>query len=207
MDDKLRPGYQTKKELYTVKQERIERYINNYVVPFVHVRHTDNCLDVGELNPRGIYLAKQLGVEMDNWDADDLNFDPIDEGRYNYYDAIFALDVLEHIQNLLFCVRELKKALKPDGSLYVNMPNNIRPLWGKEHYHELTPEHFIKWICNPLGLRVVRQKNIKFIANWKAFFIGVRPVLRILRGESTWRGMARSMFCWNFYIIELKKDI
>ena len=43
------------------------------------------------------------------------------------------------------------------------------------------------------------------VANWKAFFIGIRPLWRVLSGQTTWRSMARSMFCWRFYIVEVKK--
>jgi hypothetical protein len=201
------PGKQSKSDLWSVKQDRIERYINNHVLPFVRVDKDDKCLDVGELNPRGVYLAKRLGVKMVNWDTNDLNFDPIPEKWIGYFDSIFCMDLFEHIQNGLAMMNELKNALSDNGSIYVNLPENAMWLWGEEHYFEIGKDHFIKWILNPLGLHVVRQRKIFFIANWRAFFIGVRPLLRVLRGETTWRSMARSMFCWNFRIYEIKKDI
>jgi len=203
MKDELRPGYQTEKELWDVKQPRIERYINSHVIPFLRVNVGAKCLDVGTWNPRIAYLQKQTGLDIEAWDTPDLNFDSIKKKKQ--YDAIFAFDVLEHLQNCLWTVGELKKALKDNGSIYVNMPSNHYWLWGDEHYFEIRFKHFKKWIVTPLGLKVVRYKRIFFIANWRAFFIGVRPLWRVLTGQTTWRSMARSIFCWNFYICELKK--
>ena len=197
------PGYQTKKELWTVKHKRIKRYMDNHVIPFLQLPNDTYCLDVGEANPRMEYLKKELDLNVEQWDTKDLNFAGAE--WYNYYDAIFCFDLLEHIQNPLWLMRQLKLTIKPGGSIYVNMPENPMWLWGDEHFFEMPMNHFIKWIANPLELKVVRQKHIFFIANWKAYFIGVRPLLRILRGESTWRSMARSMFCVRYRIYELKK--
>jgi SAM-dependent methyltransferase len=204
MDDPKRPGYQTKDELFAVNEKRIRRYIDGKVIPFLRLKPNPTCLDVGERNPRMEYLKMRLNLNVKQWDTEDLNFDTLNEKDIDY---IFAFDVLEHIQDLLWVMKQLKNALADDGSIYVNLPENARWLWGKEHYFEVDRDHFIKWILNPLGLHVVRQKKIFFVANWKAFFIGVRPLLRIFRGESTWRSMARSIFCWNFRIYEVKKDI
>lgn len=197
------PGCQSQEDLWTVKQSRIKRYINNHVIPFLRVKKGAVCMDVGEANPRMEYLKQATGLNVWNWDTPDLNFDTLP--FENRFDAIFAFDVLEHIQDCLHTVREMKKGLKPNGSIYVNLPNNARWLWGEEHYFEIPPKHFIKWIATPLGLEVVRQKRIIFVANWKAFFIGIRPLWRVLSGQTTWRSMARSMFCWRFYIVEVKK--
>jgi len=142
---------------------------------------------------------------MESWNPPDLNFDSI--GIEKEFDIITAWDIMEHLQCALHTMAELKKSLKDDGSIYINNPCNPRWLWSDEHFFEYPMKHFERWIVNPLGLKVVRKKRIFFIANRKAFFIGVRPLLRVLRGETTWRSMARSIFCWSFYIMEIKKDI
>jgi len=206
MDKKLKPGYQSLKDLWTVKESRIRRYMDNHVIPFMlpGISKCGKYLDVGEANPRMEYMKGRLGIEVDQFAPPDLNF--CMATKTDYYNAIFALDVLEHLQNCLLTVRELKKMLKKDGSLYVNLPENACWLWGDEHFFEYRKDHFIKWVIIPNGLRVERQKKIIFVANWKAFFIGIRPLMRIFLGISTWRSMARSMFCWNFRIYEIKKD-
>ena len=200
---KLYPGMQSDSDLWTVKQERIERYMNNHVIPFLNVKPKAVCMDVGEASPRMEYMKKATGLNVWNWDTTDLNFDTLP--FENRFDAIFAFDVLEHLQNCLWTVSQMKKALKPDGSMYINVPDNPRWLFGEEHYYEMPFSHMKKWIFDPLELTVVRHKKITFIANWKAFFIGIRPLWRVLSGQTTWRSMARSMFCWRFYIVEVKK--
>lgn len=204
MDKKLMPGCQTTKELWAVNWDRVYRYMENKVIPFLKLLPNAVCLDVGEANPRMDFMRKKLDLNVEQFAPENLNFDSVD--RFNYYDVIFCFDLLEHIQNPLWLMGQLKLAVKPSGSIYVNMPENPRWLWGEEHFFEMPYKHFIKWIVDPLELRVVRQKKIFFIANWKAFFIGIRPLLRVLRGETTWKSMARSMFCVKFRIYELRKD-
>ena len=202
--DKLRPGYQTKDELWAVKWERVHRYMDNKVIPFLNIKKGSVCMDVGEANPRMEYLKERLELDVHQLITNDLNFDKIRERRK--YDVIFVFDLLEHIQNALFLMAELKGAVKKNGSIYVNLPENPRWLWGDEHYFEIPHKHLVKWILNPLGLRVVRQKKIIFVANWKAIFIGVRPLLRVLRGEHTWKSLARGIFCIQYRIMEIKKN-
>ena len=203
MNDKLRPGYQSQAELWAVNPHRIARYMDNHVIPFLKLRKGSVCMDVGEANPRMEYMKTKLGLDVHQLATQDLNFDKIRERRK--YDAIFVFDLLEHIQNALFLMSELKGVVKKNGSIYINLPENPRWLWGDEHYFELDRKHLTKWILNPLELRVVRQKKIFFIANWKAFFVGVRPLLRVLRGEQTLRSIMRSIFCFQFRIYEIKR--
>ena len=205
MNDPKKPGYQSTSVLWAVKWPRIRRYIDNHVIPFMKFKLGDTCMDLGEVNPRISYLQNRTALNFDSWSPPDLNFDSIDKEKH--YDIITAFDIMEHLQCAMHTLSEMKKSLKDDGSIYINNPCNPRWLWSDEHFFEYPMKHFERWIVNPLGLKVVRKKRIFFIANRKAFFIGVRPLLRVLRGETTWRSMARSIFCWNFYIMEIKKDI
>jgi 2-polyprenyl-3-methyl-5-hydroxy-6-metoxy-1,4-benzoquinol methylase len=204
MNNKLYPGKQNSSELWAVVPERIERYMNNHVIPFLRLPENAVCLDVGEANPRMDYMKKKLNLNVEQWDTQDLNFDSIQ--KKNHYDIIFCFDLLEHIQNPLWLMKQMKDGIKDSGSIYINLPENAQWLWGEEHFFEYRFGHFAKWLIIPSGLKTVRQKKIFFIANWKAFLIGIRPLLRILRRETTLRSMARSMFCWNFRIYELKKS-
>ncbi len=199
------PGKQSTEVLWGVKWPRIKRYIDSHVIPFIKFKPGDTCMDLGEWNPRISYFKERTGLKIDSWSPNDLNFDKID--KVKYYDIEIALDIMEHLQCAMHTLNEMKKALKDDGSIYINLPENPRWLWSSEHFFEYPKGHFEQWIVNPLGLRVIREKRIFFIANYKAFFIGVRPLLRIFRGESTWRSMARSILCWNFRLYEVKKDI
>jgi len=205
--DIKKPGYQTAEELFNVNQKRVKRYMDR-VIRFVDLKLGALCIDVGERNPRMEYMKERLNdifgnIEVHQWDVEDLNFDELPATKK--YDAIFAFDVLEHIQNCLWTVREMKKALKDNGSIYINLPENSFWLWGVEHYFEFPKGHFEKWILKPLGLEVVRQKKIYFVANWRAFLIGFRPLYRAIRDKGGWKRFARGIFCWNFRIYEVKK--
>jgi SAM-dependent methyltransferase len=119
----------------------------------------------------------------------DYNFDNI-RGSYR---TIFCLEVLEHLQNPLFLMRELKMALGYNGIIYVSVPGRPKLLWPGYHYHEIPPKRLIKWIFKPLGLKVVKYKFIRTEMSFKS--IGIRPLLRMILAP--WNG---------HYIYKLKID-
>ncbi len=70
-----------------------------------------------DLDKRMIDIAKKnnkdgsISFEVQN--ATRLNF------KNNYFDAVFDLGVIHHIQNWKTCLKELKRVLKPDGELII----------------------------------------------------------------------------------------
>ncbi|HED37553.1 MAG TPA: SAM-dependent methyltransferase [Ignavibacteria bacterium] len=44
------------------------------------------------------------------------------------FDVIFAIEVIEHVENLKATVQEIYRILKPNGLLYVSVPNKYFPL-------------------------------------------------------------------------------
>jgi hypothetical protein len=74
------------------------------------------------------------------------------------------------------------------------------------HYFEIPRKHFEKWIVKPLGLRVVRYKRINFVHNWLGLLIGVRPLLRVIRGETHWKSLVRTVLYYKYDVYEIKKD-
>jgi len=202
MKDKLRPGYTSYDDLWDVKFPRIEKHVN-MIISFLDLPEGAQCLDWGAENPRMNYMKKKMGIKVDQFAPPDLNFASYKGKRY---DAVFAFYIVEHLQNALWNVRQMKNAVKEGGSIYIALPENPMWLWGEDHYFEMRYNHFVKWILNPLGLKVVGNKKIFFVENKKAYLIGARPLLRILRGEDTWRAMARSMLCVRYRIYEIKKS-
>lgn len=90
--------------------------------------------DISEIDIRKCKDKKQE-LQLDNVQFKRLNlFELIEEERY---DLIYTIDVLEHIVWNLEVIRNLDRALKKEGILYIAMPNE------KNHKYVL-PEKFFK---------------------------------------------------------------
>jgi len=203
-DDPLRPGYNNEGEMWQAKPSRVKRYMSGKVIPFLNLTPDMICVDMGESNPRMEYMKSQLpGIRIDQCTVNDFNFDQVDIGTK--YDAIFAFDIFEHIQNGLFFMYQMKRLLKDGGSIYVNVPENSYWLWARKHYFEMRRKRFEKWIVIPLGMKIVRQKHIIFFADWRAIFIGIRPLVKVIQGKYDIIEIFRNIFCIQFRIYELRK--
>lgn len=132
--------------------------------------------DIGCENAKCNYLADYFGVKIDQIDCD-FNFDPL-PGKYDF---ILCLEVLEHLQNPLFFMRNLKGMLKPEGTIYLSTPSRFRFLWTEKHFFEMSSRHLKKWILAPLDLKVVRSKSrgMTFLRPWWFYLTGIRPLFRL----------------------------
>jgi SAM-dependent methyltransferase len=162
------------------------------------------CLDMGEENPKMNYIKHKLKLHVLQIDYVDFNFDSLVKHRFRY-DVIFALEVVEHLQNPLFFLNELKKCLAPGGKIYITIPCNPKWLWMDGHYNEIPKKHFEKWILKPLGLEIARYKRINFVHDWKGLFIGFRPLMRVIRGQEHWKSLLRKVLYYKYDLYEIKK--
>jgi 2-polyprenyl-3-methyl-5-hydroxy-6-metoxy-1,4-benzoquinol methylase len=110
----------------------------------------------------------------------DYNFDRLSKHE-NLYRTVFCFEVLEHLQNPLLFLRNVKKIMRTDGVLYLSTPNRPRWMWPEFHFNEMSPERLDRWILKPLGLKIVKKGFIKapFKPTLKDF-IGFRPILRMI---------------------------
>lgn len=196
-------GHNTTDELWNIDYKRMHRFVDK-IIPFLNVNHGDLCLDFGERNPKMEYIKERLNINVVQIEGFDFNFDRF-IGYYNSSDVIFALEVVEHLQNPLWFMRELKKCLKKNGSIYVTIPCNPRWLWMDGHYNEIPKKHFEKWILKPLGLKIKRYKRINFVHDWKGLFLGTRPLMRVIRGQEHWKSLLRKVLYYKYDIYEIKK--
>jgi len=81
----------------------------------VGLKFKDNELTGVDINP----LVKELENEETKFYVADVKKLPFKE---NSFDIIFCLDMLEHIKGLNKALLELKRVLRPRGSLLVSIP-------------------------------------------------------------------------------------
>jgi hypothetical protein len=197
----MKPGYLTKEELWNCNPNRMDRFMK-ILIPLIKVEKGDRCIDIGERNPKMELIKQRLGIEVRQYLSDDFNFAKW-EWTCPHINVIFCLDVLEHLANPLWFMGNLKSVLQRGGRIYLTMPCNPRWLWMDGHFFEMDRKHFEKWIVEPLGMKIKRCVPIWFVMDWRSIFIGVRPLLRVLRGEKQWKSLLRGFLYvrWNFYEI------
>ena len=203
---KTKPGYETTKHLWSPNPEILKKFADKHIVPFLKeggIKKDDVCYDIGEFNPRIKYTVNSMGLDIYTIDYDDFNWDKIAERQCG---IVFASEIVEHLQNPLFFMNELKKILAKDGSIYILIPCNPRFLWHEMHFFEMDRKHFEKWILAPLGLKIVRYKKIYFIASWRTYLIGFRPLWRVLTGKTSFKDFMRSLFYVQYFICEVKNE-
>jgi 2-polyprenyl-3-methyl-5-hydroxy-6-metoxy-1,4-benzoquinol methylase len=67
-------------------------------------------------------MPKPLGLERVQWIEQDLNESM--HGSDRAFDVVIAAEVIEHLENPRFTVREIQRLLRPGGTAIVTTPNN-----------------------------------------------------------------------------------
>jgi SAM-dependent methyltransferase len=177
MDDIKRPGCCPDKDIWEALPGHLRRWERFCIVlkpPYA---------DIGVFNPKIKYISEKHNFEYDSVITDDFNFNRLPDKQYG---TIFCFEMVEHFQNPLFFMNELKRILDKDGRIYVSMPGRPQFLWTKYHFYEMTPKRFNKWILVPLDLMIVRKKMLRtYRKKWWFHFKGFRPLLRIYY-DYTW---------------------
>lgn len=71
------------------------------------------------------YMAIDSAVGDETWDYSQLDLvAPLDKipVEHNRFDAILCTSVLEHLPDPLACLKEFRRVLKPDGTLFLTAP-------------------------------------------------------------------------------------
>lgn len=101
-----------------------------------------------DINPEAIKIAKKLNGKCRFTDNEDEALQP------KTYNAITMFDVLEHTENPKAVLEKIVRSLKPQGFLFVSVPNldawdKGKPL--KEWRHHRLKEHFHHFNAMTLG--------------------------------------------------------
>lgn len=130
-----------------------------------------------------------------------INSDNLNSFQDNFFDVIVVNHVLEHIENPLVLLKQIKKKLNINGILFIGVPNinGLYPRFQKENWPSLQPStHIYQFTPKTLKalLKIIRFKPIKLITinrkfKFKYRFLnfllnrGVNPILEKLKlGEA-----------------------
>ncbi len=142
----------------TLKQEKLRR-----IVGLLDDPEGKTCLDIGGDNGVISYLLRQLGGRWYSADLDQISVESIRrlvgtgveriDGRRtpfpdHMFDQVVIVDFLEHIRTDAEFVAELRRILRPGGTLIVNVPN-------------LKRRSFLTRVRNALGLTDEKHGHVR----------------------------------------------
>ena len=175
-------GYNSKEEIYAIPTKSCEQAAD-FVLKYINPLYKTGA-DVGERNKKIEIIEHRLSETGIN-----INFDELTSSDFNWkdfeiakrkYDVITMFDVLEHVQNPLFLMRNVKNRLKHDGMLFLSTPARAHIFYPGFHFHEIPKKHLEEWILKPLGLKILHTSKIRILPKaWWWHFTGIRPFLRI----------------------------
>ncbi len=93
------------------------------------------------------------------------NLSVMDSHRINFsdntFDVVLSMDVLEHLEDESWAIKEIERILKPGGVFVVMVPAYMF-LWGVQdevahHYRRYTKSGLLKEVANSSSLKVVRS--------------------------------------------------
>lgn len=118
------------------KREKLKK-----ILSFVKFKSHRKCLEIGCEKGVLSYFLKHHGINWYHSDVDAENVrttkallkdkvfqvDPLKMDFYDHtFDCVLASDILEHVEEDEVFLKEIKRILKPDGSLYITVPKANR---------------------------------------------------------------------------------
>jgi SAM-dependent methyltransferase len=105
--------------------------------------------------------------------------------KKNMFNEVFALDILEHVDNLEKVIKEVNRVLNMGGKFIINVPHpksekwllSIRPTYFKEIHHVRIfknndmEKHVLKY-----GFRLVKKQNKGFLQHIELYFLFKRKI-------------------------------
>ena len=139
-------------------------------------------LDIGEVNTLRKILQTQAIAKIVNTTGD-LNWamwEPM-----NQYPVVLCLEVLEHLQNPLNFLYQVRYRMRPGSILYLTTPKeSLKLLRMSDHFFELD-EYRLRSLFDLCGIfRVIEIQETKSNYPRSIFWRGLRPLLRALIQKS-----------------------
>jgi SAM-dependent methyltransferase len=103
----------------------------------------------------------------------------------NYFDVVYAMDILEHVDNLKKVLNETKRVLKKEGRFIVNIPYHqselwllkIRPTFHKEIHHvRIFQENELETTLTRMNFRMKKKHKKDFLQHVELYFLFIRKI-------------------------------
>lgn len=170
---RLSSRYVSSKEYVTYNRVRIQR-----TVDLSHGLVKSPSLDADQPN----YLGQLLKVdEFAYWD---LNWPWPHNKKYK---TIVSFEVLEHLQNPLLYLTEIRRHLENNGKLILTTPVAFHhllpvPLY-RQHFKEYRRDELIT-LMEMADLTVKRMERFSGYTYLPLKYIGIRPIIRLVRDRT-----------------------
>lgn len=236
------------KEYKYFKNEYIDNITNNYFKPILDDVFRQYSADIKIMADVGCgngifssYLKKVYDIQLYGFDASEYalsqainnGFDkvsvnedfstrplPVDDG---YFDFVLNKDVLEHLLDPLFLMKEIKRVLKPEGLLLLHVPNDFN-LWKRIRFVFTNSIDTYKYCPGAKqwdwphirfftydGIRELLQLcGFEIIRNYSYFFAWQVPVINRIPGYSVISRIVSnkfpSQFCQGITVLVKKRQ-
>jgi SAM-dependent methyltransferase len=104
------------------------------------------------------FLREELGMEVINGSVLELPFDDSE------YDLVCAFDVIEHVEDDVLAVKEMKRVCKAGGDLFITVPA-LMSLWSE---HDVVNHHFRRYKLD--GVRQLFKKDNNGKERYSSYF-------------------------------------
>lgn len=103
----------------------------------------------------------------------------------NYFEQVQCFDVFEHLDNLIVVIKEIKRVLKKNGQLRINIPYwksenwllKLRPTYFKEIHHvRIFQENELENLMSEYNLKLIEKKRINFLTHIEHYFMFKRKI-------------------------------
>lgn len=144
-------------------------------------------IDAFDIDDKVINTGNSLRLENVKFEVKDFNKSDFGESKY---DVAISMEVIEHLTNAEYYFKNLVKALKPGGTLFLSTPNKKLSDGNNEfHIREYTLDEMVD-IFNKNNLEIVKTLGVstgsgsktvgKYIPRWILEFIKKTPIYSYL---------------------------
>ena len=148
---------------------------------FVLSKRKNNKVIGIDLSKESIKIAKKRypNIEFKVMDIEKTTFTKA------YFDEVYAMDVLEHVDHLNDALNEVERIIKKRGRLIINVPHpksekwllKIRPSYFKEIHHvRIFKEKELDSMITKMGFNLVLKKRMGFLQHLELYFLFKRRI-------------------------------